>query len=100
MVDGDDGYEGDDQAGCGPCARGGGLLLLAVGLGLGLIGADLLTGGALTRLVTGGGAAVIAGASAASALADDDDDEGDDDGEAGEAGEGPWTVDEAELARA
>jgi hypothetical protein len=99
MVDGDDGYEGDDQAGCGACARGGGLLLLAVGLGLGLIGADLLTGGALTRLVTGGGAAVIAGASAASALADDDD-EDDEAGEAGEAGDGPWTVDEAELARA
>ena len=104
MVDAsDDGYEDDGEAGgCGPCARGGGLLLLAVGLGLGWIGADLLTGGALTRLVTGGGAAVIAATSAASLIdepggTDDPDDPDDPDDSDGPDG---WTTDVTELANA
>jgi hypothetical protein len=104
----DDSYEDDGEAGgCGPCARGGGLLLLVVGLGLGWIGADLLTGGALTRLVTGGGAAVIAASSAAGPLIDEDPggtDDPDDSGEAGGSGRadgsGPWVVDESEMAGA
>lgn len=75
MVDPDEEYDDDGETrGCGPCARGGGLLLLAVGLGLGWIGADLLTGGALTRLVTGGAAV---GLRAAATVIEEDDDDGD-----------------------
>jgi hypothetical protein len=105
MIEREDGYEGDGEAGgCGPCARGGGLLLLAVGLGLSWIGADLVTGGALTRLVIGGGAGVIAASSAASTAAgpdgpyDPDDPDQPDGPDAG--GSGPWLIDEAEMARA
>jgi hypothetical protein len=102
MIESEDGYDDDGEPGrCGPCAKGGGLLLLAVGLGLSWIGADLLTGGALTRLVTGGGAAVIAASSAASSAADDPDDPDDpDDADDAAAPSGPWAVDEAELASA
>jgi hypothetical protein len=69
MADDDGGEAYDDdggesgEGGCGPCARGGGVLLLAVGGALVWMGADLVTGGALTRLVAGGlgvGAAVAA----------------------------------------
>lgn len=53
MDDDYDGYDGDRAEGCGPCARGGGLLLLGVGLVLGFMGADLLTGGMLTGPLSG-----------------------------------------------
>lgn len=77
MVDPVDEYDDEGEArGCGPCAKGGGLLLLAVGLGLGWIGADLLTGGALTRLVTGGAAV---GLRAAAEVIETDDDDGPED---------------------
>lgn len=51
-------YEDDDDVSggrCGPCAaRAGGLLLAVLGGGLLWMGADLLTGGAVTRAVFGG----------------------------------------------
>jgi hypothetical protein len=95
MVDDDDGtYDGgayDDGAGepgCPRCVRGAGVVLLAVGLGLAAMGADLVSGGAITRFLTRGAAAGLA-----SAAVVDDDDGGDRDGEA-------WTADESEMAAA
>jgi hypothetical protein len=52
---------------CGPCARGGGLLLLALGFALGYMGGDLLTGGAITRMLFG-----AAPAGAGPAVSDND----------------------------
>lgn len=48
----DDEFDADDGE-CGPCARGGGLLLLGLGLALAWMGGDLLTGGAFTRTLFG-----------------------------------------------
>ena len=77
-----DGPEDDEE--CGPCSRGGGLLLLALGAGIAFMGADLLTGGALTRLLTGGLAGGLRGAAAVAGTAAGHN-EGSEPGEAGEA---------------
>lgn len=67
-----DDHDGDqDQGECTACARAGGLLLLGLAGILAWMGADLLTGGALTRLVAGG-AAIGAAAAAAGAAGDNE----------------------------
>lgn len=72
-MDEDPAWEGDEGGGCGPCQRAGGLLLLALGAGLIYMGADLVTGGALTRLVAGGlGAGLGAAAAARPGAADNE----------------------------
>lgn len=75
MDDGDGDYGEPEEERCGPCMRGGGLLLLGLGGFLAWMGADLVTGGALTRLVTGGLAAGFGAASGALATWDDNEDE-------------------------
>lgn len=72
----DDEYAADGEPAeeCGPCMRGGGLLLLTVGLGLAYMGADLVTGGALTRVIAGG-LGIGAAAPAAAPASDNDDQE-------------------------
>lgn len=64
----DDHETAEEQGECTLCIRAGGLLLLALGGALAWMGADLVTGGALTRMVLGGafGGAAVAGSVAGS----------------------------------
>lgn len=73
--------DGDDTGECGPCARGGGLLLAALGTLLLLMGLDLITGGLLTRAVTGGGSRPGPGPGPADNEDDSDDSDGGDEGD-------------------
>lgn len=78
----DDGYEDDNDVSegrCGPCtARAGGLLLAVLGGGLLWMGADLLSGGAVTRAVFGG--SVPRGGAPLADNGDDDEQEAEDAG--------------------
>lgn len=71
---------GADDEDCEECTGGGGrmagLLLLTIGAGAAYMGLDLLTGGAVTRLVAGAAFGRMPAVPAAAAPGDDSDTEG------------------------